>query len=49
MEPSSLVSGKLVSRKGRELDSIRYSVLTHAWVNVDFMMDTCMIGFLVPS
>ncbi|KAH9052881.1 cytochrome b5 [Lactarius deliciosus] len=23
--------------------------LTHAWVNVDFMLDTCLVGFLVPE
>ena len=23
--------------------------LTHAWVNVDFMLDECLVGFLVPD
>lgn len=23
--------------------------LTHSWVNLDFMLDGCMIGFLVPE
>ena len=23
--------------------------LTHAWVNVDFMLDACLVGFLVPE
>lgn len=27
----------------------RNLVLTHAWVNVDFMLDACMVGFLVQS
>lgn len=22
---------------------------THAWVNVDFMLDACLVGFLVPE
>ncbi|KAJ7261816.1 cytochrome b5-like heme/steroid binding domain-containing protein [Mycena haematopus] len=22
---------------------------THAWVNADFMLDTCLVGFLVPE
>ena len=22
---------------------------THAWVNVDFMLDGCLVGFLVPE
>lgn len=26
-----------------------FPVLTHAWVNVDFMLDNCMVGFLVPG
>ena len=25
------------------------AVDTHAWVNVDFMLDSCMVGFLVPE
>ena len=40
----------------RLIDSYRWvsssrdtAVLTHAWVNVDFMLDNCMIGFLVPG
>ena len=23
--------------------------LTHAWVNVDYMLDGCLVGFLVPE
>ena len=23
--------------------------LTHAWVNVDFMLDACLVGFLIPE
>lgn len=23
--------------------------LTHAWVNVDYMLDSCHVGFLVPE
>lgn len=23
--------------------------LTHSWVNLDFMLDGCMIGFLAPE
>ena len=23
--------------------------LTHSWVNVDFMLDACLVGFLVPE
>lgn len=26
-----------------------YVALTHSWVNLDFMLDGCMIGFLVPE
>ena len=22
---------------------------THAWVNIDYMLDECLIGFLVPN
>lgn len=22
---------------------------THAWVNVDFMLDQCLVGFLIPE
>ena len=22
---------------------------THGWVNVDFMLDACLVGFLVPE
>ncbi|KAH8090454.1 cytochrome b5 [Filobasidium floriforme] len=30
-------------------DGTRLFMLTHAWVNVDFMLDNCMVGFLVPG
>ena len=23
--------------------------LTHAWVNLDYMLDACLVGFLVPE
>ena len=25
------------------------SAWTHAWVNVDYMLDECLVGFLVPG
>ncbi|KAJ8072900.1 hypothetical protein PM082_016459 [Marasmius tenuissimus] len=30
-------------------DGTKLFALTHAWVNVDFMLDSCMVGFLVPE
>ncbi|GHJ84892.1 hypothetical protein NliqN6_1294 [Naganishia liquefaciens] len=30
-------------------DGTKLFMLTHAWVNVDYMLDTCMIGFLTPG
>ncbi|KAK0204955.1 cytochrome b5 [Desarmillaria ectypa] len=30
-------------------DGTKLFGLTHAWVNVDFMLDACMVGFLVPE
>ncbi|KAF7986518.1 hypothetical protein HWV62_31353 [Athelia sp. TMB] len=30
-------------------DGTKLFVDTHAWVNVDFMLDSCMVGFLVPE
>jgi cytochrome b involved in lipid metabolism len=33
----------------RTFDSNTRSALTHAWVNVDFMLDACLVGFLVPE
>lgn len=27
----------------------RSSALTHAWVNLDYMLDACLVGFLVPD
>ncbi|KAF8271135.1 cytochrome b5-like heme/steroid binding domain-containing protein [Lactarius quietus] len=30
-------------------DGTKLFALTHAWVNVDFMLDSCLIGFLVPE
>jgi len=35
---------RVAGRDGTKLFS-----LTHAWVNVDFMLDACMVGFLVPE
>jgi len=29
-----------------ELDDL---ALTHAWVNADFMLDACLVGFLAPE
>jgi hypothetical protein len=26
-----------------------YLVLTHSWVNIDYLMEKCLVGFLVPS
>ncbi|KAF5340878.1 hypothetical protein D9758_012154 [Tetrapyrgos nigripes] len=30
-------------------DGTKLFASTHAWVNVDFMLDSCMVGFLVPE
>jgi len=30
-------------------DGTKLFGLTHAWVNVDFMLDACLVGFLVPE
>ncbi|KAL0954400.1 hypothetical protein HGRIS_003384 [Hohenbuehelia grisea] len=30
-------------------DGTKLFGLTHAWVNVDYMLDACMVGFLVPE
>ncbi|EIW83849.1 cytochrome b5 [Coniophora puteana RWD-64-598 SS2] len=30
-------------------DGTKLFALTHAWVNVDFMLDACMVGFLVSD
>ncbi|EEB91853.1 hypothetical protein MPER_09723, partial [Moniliophthora perniciosa FA553] len=30
-------------------DGTKLFAQTHAWVNVDFMLDSCMVGFLVPE
>ncbi|KAK2460306.1 hypothetical protein APHAL10511_007695 [Amanita phalloides] len=30
-------------------DGSRLFALTHAWVNVDFMLDACLVGFLIPE
>jgi cytochrome b involved in lipid metabolism len=38
---------ELMRAAGR--DGTKLFALTHAWVNVDFMMDECMVGFLVPE
>jgi hypothetical protein len=26
-----------------------FSASTHAWVNVDFMLDACLVGFMIPE
>ncbi|KAF9036199.1 cytochrome b5 [Panaeolus papilionaceus] len=30
-------------------DGTKLFASTHAWVNVDFMLDACLVGFLVPE
>ncbi|PPQ81013.1 hypothetical protein CVT25_014521 [Psilocybe cyanescens] len=30
-------------------DGTQLFASTHAWVNVDFMLDSCLVGFLVPE
>ncbi|EPT01683.1 hypothetical protein FOMPIDRAFT_1023161 [Fomitopsis schrenkii] len=30
-------------------DGSKLFALTHAWVNLDYMLDACLIGFLVPE
>ncbi|KIY48462.1 cytochrome b5 [Fistulina hepatica ATCC 64428] len=30
-------------------DGTKLFALTHAWVNVDYMLDACLVGFLVPE
>jgi len=30
-------------------DGTKLFALTHAWVNAEFMLDACMVGFLVPE
>jgi len=30
-------------------DGTKLFGLTHAWVNVDFMLDACLVGFLVSE
>ncbi|OAX34280.1 cytochrome b5 [Rhizopogon vinicolor AM-OR11-026] len=35
---------RVAGRDGTKLFS-----LTHAWVNADFMLDACLVGFLVPE
>ncbi|KAI8880972.1 cytochrome b5 [Backusella circina FSU 941] len=30
-------------------DGTKLYMLTHSWVNIDYLMDQCMVGFLVPS
>ena len=31
------------------LCSMSVLALTHGWVNVDYMLDECLVGFLVPE
>lgn len=49
---------KLFSASSTPVNLLRLSTLTtngypavstHAWVNADYMLDGCMIGFLVPE
>ena len=35
-----------LSEKNR---SHAFTATTHGWVNVDFMLDACLVGFLVPE
>jgi len=30
-------------------DGSKLFALTHAWVNLDYMLDTCLVGFLIPE
>jgi len=30
-------------------DGTKLFALTHAWVNVEFMLDSCLVGFLIPE
>ncbi|CDH54182.1 cytochrome b5 [Lichtheimia corymbifera JMRC:FSU:9682] len=30
-------------------DGTKLFMLTHAWVNAEFMLDACLVGFLVPG
>lgn len=30
-------------------DGTKLFMLTHSWVNTDYLLDQCMVGFLVPS
>jgi cytochrome b involved in lipid metabolism len=33
----------------RHFGAYLHTALTHAWVNVEFMLDACLVGFLVPE
>ncbi|KAI6095714.1 cytochrome b5-like heme/steroid binding domain-containing protein [Pisolithus croceorrhizus] len=35
--------------RGAGRDGTKLLSLTHAWVNMDFMLDSCLVGFLVPE
>ncbi|KAG2206267.1 hypothetical protein INT47_007280 [Mucor saturninus] len=30
-------------------DGTKLFMMTHSWVNIDYLMEKCMVGFLVPS
>ncbi|CAO3646103.1 unnamed protein product [Cunninghamella echinulata] len=30
-------------------DGTKLFMLTHSWVNAEFMLDACLVGFLVPG
>ncbi|KAG2209033.1 hypothetical protein INT46_008434 [Mucor plumbeus] len=30
-------------------DGTKLFMLTHSWVNIDYLMEKCLVGFLVPS
>ncbi|KAI8983490.1 cytochrome b5-like heme/steroid binding domain-containing protein [Pilobolus umbonatus] len=30
-------------------DGTKLFMLTHSWVNIDYLMEQCLVGFLIPS
>lgn len=40
---------KKKSTQKRNRSHISLTATTHGWVNVDFMLDACLVGFLVPE
>ena len=41
-----ILSTRLLKKNNRSHALI---ATTHGWVNVDFMLDACLVGFLVPE